>query len=129
MFGVALGDDWSDPADAQLLSVRLGVIAAVGDERLGSSAGPPALAAHGWDRLDKRPQLGHVVAVGAGKEAAAQYLSIVDPPAARMAVAPCPLWEERLDQFLEFVVEEGCCHRRTPFVQGRAAEDWPHFWK
>jgi hypothetical protein len=52
--GVAFGDQRSDPTGAQRLSVWLGVVAAVGEERVGSAARSSAFAAYGWDRLDER---------------------------------------------------------------------------
>ena len=46
-----------------------GVVAAVGEERVGSATGWAAFAANRWDRLDEREQLGDVVPVGAGDQA------------------------------------------------------------
>lgn len=40
----AFGDDWSDPVGAERLSVWLGVVAAVGEEGVGSAAWAAALA-------------------------------------------------------------------------------------
>ena len=60
MLGVAFGDERSDPTGAQRLSVWLGVVAAVGEERVGSAAWSSALATQRWDRLDERQQLGDV---------------------------------------------------------------------
>ena len=65
----AFGDDWSDPAVAERLSVWLGVVAAVGEQRVGSAAWSSALATQRWDRLDERQQLGDVGPVGAGEQA------------------------------------------------------------
>jgi hypothetical protein len=42
------------------------VVAAVGGDPVGASARPANLAAHGWYPLDKRDELGDVVAVAAG---------------------------------------------------------------
>jgi hypothetical protein len=47
----------------------LGVVAAVGEERVGAAAWSSALATQRWDRLDERQQLGDVGAVGAGEQA------------------------------------------------------------
>jgi hypothetical protein len=44
----------SDPTGAQRLSVWLGVVAAVGEERVGAAAWSSALATQRWDRLDDR---------------------------------------------------------------------------
>jgi hypothetical protein len=69
VLGVAFGDERSDPTGAQRLSVWLGVVAAVGEERVGAAAWSSALATQRWDRLDERQQLGDVGAVGGGEQA------------------------------------------------------------
>jgi hypothetical protein len=51
------------------VSVWLGVVAAVGEERVGSAAWAAALASHGRDCFDEREQLRDVGAVGAGEQA------------------------------------------------------------
>jgi hypothetical protein len=66
VFGLAAGDLGFDPAGAELASVLVVVVAAVGGEPLGPSAWPADLAADGRDALDERDQLGDVVAVAAG---------------------------------------------------------------
>ena len=64
--GVAAGDLRFDPPAAELAPVLVVVVAAVGGQPLGPSAGPADLAAHGRDGLDQRDELGDVVAVAAG---------------------------------------------------------------
>jgi hypothetical protein len=49
--------------------VWLGVVAAVGEEGVGSAAWSSALAPQGRDRFDEREQLGDVGLVGAGEQA------------------------------------------------------------
>jgi hypothetical protein len=66
VLGVAFGDDRSDSPGVQRLSVWLGVVAAVGEERVGAAAWPSAYATQRRDRLDEREQLRDVWAVGAG---------------------------------------------------------------
>ncbi len=68
MLGPALGQDRGDPAISQPTAVSLAVIAAVAVDLIGAAARAAPLAAHGWDRLDQRTQLGRVVAVGAGEK-------------------------------------------------------------
>jgi hypothetical protein len=63
------GDDGSDAAGAERLSVRLRVVAAISEERVGSVAWSSALASHGWDGLDEWQQLSDVVPVGASEQA------------------------------------------------------------
>jgi len=64
--GLAAGDLRLYPAGAELAAVLVVVVAAVGGDALGPSAWPAGLAAHGWDALDERDELGDVVAVAAG---------------------------------------------------------------
>jgi hypothetical protein len=63
----AAGDAWGDAAGAQLASVLLVVVAAVGEQLPQSPAGPAAPAADRRHRLDQRDQLSDVVAVAAGQ--------------------------------------------------------------
>jgi hypothetical protein len=49
--------------------VRVGVVAAVGEESVRSAPWSAALASQGRDRLDERDELGDVVAVGPGEQA------------------------------------------------------------
>ncbi len=51
----------------QLTAVLVVVVAAVGDEAVGSLAGPADLAADGGDAVDEGQQLGDVVAVAGGQ--------------------------------------------------------------
>jgi hypothetical protein len=197
--------------------VRVGVVAAIGDERLRSSQCSRAFATQRRDRLHEREQLGDVVAVGAGEKAGerdaarvgdqvmfgagfapvnrarpglgapksarseaesqtarerssrpawrsrasssscsccqtpaccqsrrpagharaeaefsreslpgdpgreheqdpVQHLAVVDPSAARMALTPRPWWQEWLDEFTEFVIDQGWWHQGPPFL-------------
>lgn len=73
MPSLASGDQRPDPEVAQEAAVRVGVVAAIGDERLRSSQWSPALATHRWDRLDEREQLGDVMAFGADQQAGERY--------------------------------------------------------
>jgi hypothetical protein len=65
VLGLAAGDLGGDPALAELAAVLVVVVAAVGGYSLGSPARAAELAGHGRDPLDKRDQLGDVVAVAA----------------------------------------------------------------
>jgi hypothetical protein len=66
VLGLAAGDLGLDPELPEKAPVLVVVVAAVGDDPLGSSAGAADLAAHRRDTLDQRDQLGDVVAVAAG---------------------------------------------------------------
>jgi len=63
--GLAAGDHRFHPACPQRATVLVVVVAAVGDERLGPQARAPHLAADRTDAVEKRQQLGDVVAVTA----------------------------------------------------------------
>jgi hypothetical protein len=63
VLGLAASDLGFDPAGAELASVLVVVVAAVGGDPLGPPAWPADLAANGWDALDQRDELGDVVAV------------------------------------------------------------------
>jgi len=65
MFGPALRDHGLDAEVPKRLTMRLGIIAAVGVDDFGLPKWPPAYAANRWNCLDQRQQLGDVVAVGA----------------------------------------------------------------
>jgi hypothetical protein len=82
VLGLAARDLGFDATPPELLAVPLGVVAAIGEEPVGSSPGPPDTAAHRRDQIDKRQQLGDVVAVRAGqrprqREAAAVCQEVV----------------------------------------------------
>ena len=62
VLGLAAGDLGLDPAGAQLAPVLVVVVAAIGAEAVGSSAGTTDLAAHRRDAFEERDQLGDVVA-------------------------------------------------------------------
>lgn len=64
---LAAGDLWPDAAPAQLVPVRVVVVAAIGGDALGPATRSAQRAAYGWDALDERDQLGDIVAVAAGE--------------------------------------------------------------
>ncbi len=66
VLGLAAGDLGFDAAGAQLAPVLVVVVATIGADPLGSSAGSTDLAADRRDPFDERDQLGDVVAVAAG---------------------------------------------------------------
>ena len=65
VLAVLAGDLRCDPSLTQFAAIGVGVVAAVGEQALGSSPRPADLAAYGGDGVDKRHQLGDVVAVAA----------------------------------------------------------------
>jgi hypothetical protein len=65
VLGLAAGDLCSDPALAEFAAVSGVVVAAVGGQAFGPTARPADLAAHRRHTVDKRDQLGDVVAVAA----------------------------------------------------------------
>ena len=65
--GLAAGDLGLDAAFAKLLAVAFGVVGAVGEQPLGPAARVADTAAHPRHPVDKRQQLGDVVAVAAGQ--------------------------------------------------------------
>ena len=65
MLGLAAGDLRADPALAQLTPMRPMVVGAIGNDAVGTTARPAYLAAHGRHPLERRDQLGYVVAVAA----------------------------------------------------------------
>ena len=66
VLGAAAGDLRGDAAAAELATVALVVVAAVGGHPVGPSAWPADLAAHRRHTVDERDQLGDVMAVAAG---------------------------------------------------------------
>jgi hypothetical protein len=66
VLGLATSDLRFDVARTEFAPVLVVVVAAVGRDSLGPSSGSADLAAHGWDALDQRHELGNVVAVAAG---------------------------------------------------------------
>lgn len=62
---VAVGDQGCDPALAERLPVRVGAVAAVAEQRLGSLPWPAGEAGDRGDAVEQRQQLGDVVAVAA----------------------------------------------------------------
>jgi hypothetical protein len=67
VLGLASCDLWGDSALAELAAAAVVVVAAVGADTIGSAARPANLAAHRRDAVDKRDQLGAVMAVAAGE--------------------------------------------------------------
>jgi len=89
VFGVAAGDQGFDAALPDQAAVLVMVVAAVGEQRLGSSPRAPDPSTNGWDAVEQLDQLGDVIAVAAGerpgeRDAAAVYEEMVlaAPPAA-----------------------------------------------
>jgi hypothetical protein len=66
VLGLATSDVGADAAAAELAAVLVVVVAAVGDDTLGSLARPADLAAHLRHALNQWDELGDVVAVAAG---------------------------------------------------------------
>ena len=67
VLGLAAGDHGFDPALPDEAAVLVVVVAAVGEQRLGSSPGPADSAADGRHPIEKVAQLGDVVAVSSGE--------------------------------------------------------------
>lgn len=67
MLGAAAGDDRLHASLSQLATVLVVVIAAVGEEAIGSLAGSADLAGHRADPIDQGQQLGDVVAAASGQ--------------------------------------------------------------
>ena len=79
---LAAGDDRFDAALPDEPAVFVVVVAAVGEQCLGSASGPADAAADGRHAVEQFDQLGDVVAVGAGerpgeRDAAAVYEEVV----------------------------------------------------
>lgn len=64
----ASGEDGPDPAGPDLVAVDVVVVASVGKDRPGLSAGPPRSAADRRDGVEQRFELSDVVAVAAGED-------------------------------------------------------------
>ena len=82
VLGLASGDHRFDAALPDEAAVLVVVVAAVGEQRLGSSPGPAGSAADGRHPVEQFEQLGDVVAVSCGKcpgkrDAAAVYEQVV----------------------------------------------------
>ena len=89
-------DYWGDAELADEAPILVVVVAAVGEQPLGSSPWPAGTAANGWHSLEQIEQLGDVVAVGAGerpgeRDAAGVYEEVVlaAAPAAVNRARPC----------------------------------------
>jgi len=65
VLGLATRDLRADASPAELAAVLVVVVAAIGDDAVWAFARPAALAAHVRHALDKRDELGDVVAVAA----------------------------------------------------------------
>ena len=66
VLGLATGDLGLDPSGAELAPILVVVVAAVGGDPVGATAGSADFAADWWDAFDERDELGDVVAVAAG---------------------------------------------------------------
>lgn len=64
--GETPGDERLDPACADEATVLVVVVAAIGEQQLGSPPGPSSSAAYGGDGVEQRGQHERVVAVRAG---------------------------------------------------------------
>jgi hypothetical protein len=67
VFGLAAGDLGGNAASAEFATVLVVVVAAVGDDPVGTPAGPADLATDGRYAVEEREQLGDVVAVAASE--------------------------------------------------------------
>jgi hypothetical protein len=76
--GLAAGDHGLDPTLAEFASVGLRVVAAVGDELVGTAAGAADDPPNRRDGVDERDQLGDVVAVAAGEREGERDAALVD---------------------------------------------------
>ena len=65
VLGLAAGDVGADAAAAELAPVLVVVVAAIGDDRLGATAGPADATTYRRHLVQQRDQLGDVVAVAA----------------------------------------------------------------
>ena len=63
---LAASDDRFDPASSEFVAVAVGVVGAVGEQRVRSAAGTAWQAGNCRYSIDERQQLGHVVAVRRG---------------------------------------------------------------
>lgn len=68
MFSTTLRDHRLDAALAKSLTMRVGIVATIGIDDLGLLKRPAAHAANRRDRVNKRQQLGNVVAVRTGQD-------------------------------------------------------------
>jgi hypothetical protein len=66
VLGLAACDHRFDAPPPELLAVSFGVVAAVGDQPLGSAPGPADASSYRGDEIDERQQLGDVLLVAAG---------------------------------------------------------------
>ena len=86
VLGLAASDHGFDPSLPDEAAVLVVVVAAVGEQRLGSSSGSADASADGRHPVEQLDQLGDVVAVAAGqgpgeRDAAAVYEQVVLAPA------------------------------------------------
>jgi hypothetical protein len=87
VLGLAAGDHGFDAAFPDQPAVLVVVVAAVGEQRLGSSPGPADAAADGRHLVEEVKQLGDVVAVGAGERPGQRDPSTVYE---KVVLAACP---------------------------------------
>jgi hypothetical protein len=86
VFGLAAGDDRLDASLPDEVAVLVVVVAAVGDQQLGSAARAPDTALHRRHAVEQLQQLGDVIAVAARerpgeRDPAAVYEQVVLAPA------------------------------------------------
>jgi len=78
VLGLAARDQRLDPSPPDEPAVLVVVVAAIGDDAVGTAPRPTDASTHGWDSIQEGEQLGDVVAVAAGerpgkRQAAAVY--------------------------------------------------------
>ena len=89
VLGLAAGDQRRDPALPEQAAVFVVVVAAIGDQPVGSSTRPADAAAHGRDAVEQRHQLGDVVAVAAGQRPGQRHpVAVGEEVVLRAAPAP-----------------------------------------
>ena len=78
VLGLEAGNDWFDPALPKLSAVAGVVVAAVADQLVRAPAWPANRPAYRWHSVDKRDQLGDVVAVAAREREGERDAAVVD---------------------------------------------------
>jgi len=147
VFCPALGDHRFDAALAKFLAMRFGVIAAIGVDDFGLLKRAAADAANWWDSVNKREQLGDVVAVRAGQDCTDGDAIRIDEDVmlgtwsrairgVRTSFSPAPMslprknesLAERLNSSKESQEDEqddtGALHARIQAGSGAAGQGW-----
>ena len=63
----AFGKDWPNSSPSQLPTMRLRVVGAVSLNAIRPSTRPAPLSLHGWNGVDQRHQLSHIMPIGTGQ--------------------------------------------------------------